>query len=170
MDLPPDPAPSAITPPTVDWPTPNPELAHALVGSILAAQGFTPSKDKGPGSPWLLTEFDRCAPWIAAALKGQNLTVEEVREGVRFGWLQLFHTHDGVMVSEVMLSPRIRAVHVLAAGGTLRAMEELTAKVEMFARLAGCNYGGATGRKGWVRWLRRFGYAPPTQVTVEKAL
>lgn len=162
-------APSSA-PVCVDWPTPNPDLANALVGSILAAQGFIPSKDGSVTQPWRLSEFDRCAHWIAAALKGQDLTVEQVREGVRLGWLQLFHTHDGVMVSEVLMSPRLRAVHVLAAGGSLRAMQELTPKVESFARMAGCNYGGASGRKGWVRWLRRFGYAPSPLTTVEKAL
>lgn len=160
------PAPAAPSP----WPSPNPSLAHALIGSILAAQGFAPAHDTTATRPWKLAEFDRCADWIAAALKGGSLTVADVREGVRCGWYQLFHAPDGVMVTEFLLSPRLRAVHVLAAGGSLRAMQELTPVVETFARMAGCNFGGATGRKGWVRWLRRFGYSPSLLATVEKAL
>ena len=160
------PAPSAPSP----WPSPNPALTHALIGSILAAQGFAPAQDTTTTRPWKLTEFDRCADWIASALKGGDLTLAEVRDGVRADWFQLFSAPDGVMVTEFLLSPRLRAVHVLAAGGTLRAMQELTPKVEAFARMAGCTHGGATGRKGWVRWLRRFGYAPSPLTTVEKVL
>lgn len=153
-----------------DWPAPNPALAAAVIGSVLAAQGFAPRHDTTTTRPWKLADFDRCAGWIAAALKGQGLTVGEVREGVRQGWYYQFSTHDGAMVAELLLSPRLRGIHVLAAGGTMRAIRELTPKVEAFSRLAGCNYGGATGRKGWTRALRSFGYAPSNLSTVEKAL
>lgn len=153
-----------------NWPAPHPGLAAALIGSVLAAQGFTPAHDTTPTRPWKLAEFDRCADWIAAALKGQGLTVADVREGVRQGWYFLFSEPDGAMVAELLLSPRLRGIHVLAAGGTMRAIRELTPKVEAFSRQAGCNYGGATGRKGWTRALRSFGYAPSKLSTVEKAL
>ena len=152
------------------WPSPNPPLAAALIGSVLAAQGFAKPVDRHARAPWAEGEFNRCAGWIEAALKGQGLTLDDVREGVRKGWYFLFPAPDGVMVAEFIVSPRMRGVHVLAAGGTLRAMAELTPRIEEFARQAGCNYGGATGRKGWVRWLRRFGYSPSNLSTVEKAL
>lgn len=152
------------------WPAPTPALPAALIGSILAAQGFSPAHDHSTAQPWKMAEFDRCAAWIEAALRGQDLTLAEVRDGVRMGWFQMFHAPDGVMISECIMSPRLRGIHVIAAGGSLRAMAELTPKVEEFARLAGANFGGATGRKGWVRWLRRFGYAPSKLATVEKAL
>lgn len=155
------------------WPTPKPELIHAMIGSVLAAQGMTPPRT-GARAPWgeaeKMAEFDRCAPWIASALKGADLTLEDVREGVRGGWFFPFYARDGVMIAETVLSPRLRAIHVIAAGGTLRAIAELTPMIEDFARLAGCNYGGASGRKGWTRWLKRFGYAAPSLCTVEKAL
>lgn len=152
------------------WPSPDPQLTTALIGSVLAAQGFAKPIDRHVRSPWAQGEFDRCAGWIEAALKGQSLTLDDVREGVRKGWFFLFPASDGAMVAEFIISPRLRGVHVLAAGGSLRAIAELTPKVEDFAREAGCNYGGATGRKGWVRWLRRFGYSPSHLYTVEKAL
>lgn len=159
--------------PARQWPAPKPDLIHAMIGSVLAAQGLVPTKD-GRRNPWgnaeAMAEFDRCAPWIAAALKGSDLTVDDVRDGVRGGWFFPFYAPDGVMIAETILSPRLRALHVLAAGGTLRAINELTPMVEEFARLAGCNYGGASGRRGWVRWLKRLGYSIPKLATVEKAL
>ena len=152
------------------WPTPNPELADALIGSVLAAQGVIPHKAIEP-TPWRVADFDRCVPWIASALKGQDdLTVDEIRDGVWGGWFQFWPADDGVMVSEVILSPRLRGLHVIAAGGTLRAIRELLPAVEAFARQAGANVGGATGRKGWIRYLRQFGYAPSKLTTVERAL
>lgn len=150
------------------WPAPKPELVNALVGSILAAQGMIPA-NASPG-PWGMSEFDRCSGWIASALKGGDLTLAEVRDGIRNGWFHLFHHAEGVMVTEFILSPRVRALHVIAAGGSLKAMADLTPKAEHFAWMAGANWTGATGRKGWVRWLRRFGYAPSNMMTVEKAL
>jgi len=151
------------------WPASSPGHAISAFGSILAAQGYVAPQNLTTAEPWLMPELSRCEPWIRDALKGAGLTLDEVREGVKAGWFHLFHTPDGAMVTEWILSPRMRALHVIAAGGSLRAIEELTPKIEDFARMAGASHGGASGRKGWVRWLRRFGYAPPALATVEKA-
>ena len=152
------------------WPAPSPAHAISAFGSVLAAQGYVVPQNLTTAEPWLMPELTRCEPWIVDALKGAGLTMADVREGVAAGWYHLWRVPDGVMVTEWILSPRIRALHVIASGGTLRAMAELTPKVEAFARLAGASHGGATGRKGWVRWLRRFGYSPSHLSTVEKAL
>ena len=155
------------------WPAPNPELAAALIGAVLAGQGFIPPRERG-SAPWTATDladrFDRCSAWISNALKGGSLTLAEVREGVMGGWFTLWSEPDGCMVSETILSPRMRAIHVFVAGGTMRAISVLTPSIEEFARMAGFNFGGATGRKGWVRALRRQGYVLPALATVEKAL
>ncbi|WP_426046075.1 hypothetical protein [Brevundimonas sp. TWP3-1-2b1] len=155
------------------WPAPNPALAAAVMGSIMAGQGLCEVSDSQPWSAIERgTEFDRCAHWIADALKSASLTAAEVREGVVGGWFHLWSGKDveGAMVSEIVASPRLRAIHVFAAGGTLGAVAKLTPDIERFARMAGCNFGGATGRKGWIRFLRRFGYAPAALTTVEKEL
>lgn len=106
--------------------------------------------------------------WIADALKGSGWTTSEIMQGVRSGAFHLFTHPEGCMVSEFIVSPRHKVMHVFAAGGSMAAMHDLLPRVEAFGRLHGCDTGGATGRKGWARALRKYGYEPaPCAVSKE---
>lgn len=106
--------------------------------------------------------------WIASALEGSGWTPEEVWEGVQQGVFHLFMHEEGCMVGEFIVSPRAVGFNVFAAGGTLKAIRELLPMVENYARSRGATFGGASGRKGWVRFLKRYGYAP--EVCLQKEL
>lgn len=117
-----------------------------------------------------MTEWDRCRPWIEAALTDSGWTFEEIKTGDFY----LFSRPDGCMVAEVISSPRTKVFHVFANGGVkggrgLRAAAEMIPEVEAFGRALGCVVGGATGRKGWVRFLKKHGYQP-ADVAVQKEL
>ena len=101
-------------------------------------------------------EWDRCRPWIEAALVGSGWSFDEVKAGD----FHLFAHPAGCMVAEVIESPRSKVFHVFAAGGALEAIEALLPNVEAAGRALGCDYGGATGRKGWARYLAKHGYRP----------
>lgn len=107
--------------------------------------------------------------WIEAALKGSGWTYDEIMAGVGRGEFFLFEDPEGCMVAEFITSPRHRVFHVFAAGGSMAAIERLLPVVEVFGKSAGCDIGGATGRKGWVRYLKRYGYEP-APVAVSKEL
>lgn len=107
-----------------------------------------------------MTEFERCRPWIEAALAGCKLTPDEVADGLRDGLYVLFSDADAALVAEFVFSPRSKALHVFAGGGSLEGIERLIPIAEEFARHAGCDSAGASGRKGWLRWLKKYGYAP----------
>jgi hypothetical protein len=107
--------------------------------------------------------------WIEAALEGTGWTVDEVYDGAADGAFRIFTHPRAVMVSEVIQSPRHRVMHVWAAGGYLDGIEALLPEVEAWGRVMGCDAGGATGRKGWVRYLAKHGYRP-AQCAVEKEL
>lgn len=98
--------------------------------------------------------------WIAAALEGSGWTPEEVWDGVQQGVFHLFVHEEGCMVGEFIVTPRHKVMHIWAAGGSLKAMADLLPTVEAFGRMHGCDCGGATGRKGWARFLRKYGYEP----------
>ena len=98
--------------------------------------------------------------WIASALEGSGWSVDEIMAGVSQGVFHLFVHEEGCMVGEFIVSPRQKVMHIFAAGGSLKAINDLLPTVEAFGRLHGCDIGGATGRKGWARYLRRFGYEP----------
>lgn len=105
--------------------------------------------------------------WVEAALAGSGWTFDEIMDGVSRGDFHLFRHPEGCMVAEFITSPRHKVLHVFAAGGSLKAMDDLLPVVENFARASGCDAGGATGRRGWARYLRKYGYRP-AQYAVEK--
>ena len=107
--------------------------------------------------------------WIGAALEGSGWSVDEIAAGIAKGDFFLFPHAEGCMVGEFITSPRHKVMHVFAMGGTLKAVTDLLPVVEAFARIHGCDTGGATGRPGWVRFLRRYGYEPAS-TAVQKEL
>lgn len=114
-----------------------------------------------------MNRWDRCRAWIEAA--GTGWTFEEIKAGGERGDFLLWEHPEGCMVSEFIISPRHRVMHVWIAGGTLKAIEALLPVVEAYGRTAGCDSGGATGRKGWIRYLAKHDYRP-SQAAVEKEL
>lgn len=98
--------------------------------------------------------------WIASALEGSGWSLEDIAAGLERGDFHLFQHPEGCMVSEFIVSPRHKVMHVFAMGGTLKAAAELLPVVEAFGRMHGCDTGGATGRRGWSRFLSQFGYLP----------
>lgn len=107
--------------------------------------------------------------WIEAALSGSGWSYEDIMAGVERGDFHLFEHLDGCMVAEFIISPRHKVMHVFAAGGSLDAIRALLPQVEAFGRRHGCDSGGATGRRGWTRFLAQYGYRP-AQPAVEKEL
>ena len=106
----------------------------------------------------------RVRGWIASALEGSGNTPDEIWHGVQTGIFHLFMHPEGCMVGEFIVSPRHRAMHIFAAGGSLKAMSDLGPTVEAFARLHHCDMTCATGRKGWLRYARKHGYQPAAPV------
>jgi hypothetical protein len=102
--------------------------------------------------------------WIEAALKGSGWTADEIWRGIRSGDFHLFIHPEGCMVGEFIVSPRHRVMHIFAAGGTLKAMDDLGPTVEAFGRLHNCDMASATGRRGWQRHARKHGYQPADPV------
>lgn len=107
--------------------------------------------------------------WIEAALSGSGWSYEDIMAGVERGDFHLFEHPEGCMVAEFIISPRHKVMHVFAAGGSLDAIRALLPQVEAFGRRHGCDSGGATGRRGWTRFLAQYGYRP-AQPAVEKEL
>lgn len=157
---------------SVDWPAPMPKAARNAVLSVFHAQGLAEmlTPDSFKGHPWREGEVRAALPHITAALADAQLTAEEVVEGIRLGWFQLWTFGKSALVSEMVLSPRCRALHVFAGGGDLAEMRELIPVLEAFAARLGCTVTGATGRRGWVRVLKSFGYAPSKHTTVERTI
>lgn len=107
-------------------------------------------------------EFDRCAPWIAAALNysGGTHHLDDIREAVRAGEAQLWPGHRAAVVTEVITYPRKRVCNFFLAGGDLDELLRMLPVIEQWARDMGCAGMTIQGRPGWKRVLGRHGYAP----------
>jgi hypothetical protein len=106
---------------------------------------------------------------IGTALDGTGWTWREIVSGIARGEFHLFQNETAALIGEFIVSPRHRVLHIWLGGGDMAGVEALIDEAEAFGRRNGCDAGGATGRKGWVRALRKYGYRPAMSA-VEKEL
>lgn len=103
----------------------------------------------------LAAEFDRCAPWIEAALPYcfGNYELSDVRDACLAGQMQLWPGERSAAVTEIHRWPRRTGIHVLFAGGELDELREQSAVILAWAKSKGCDHATVTGREGWARAL-----------------
>lgn len=112
-------------------------------------------------------EFERCRPWIEAALKysGGTHTTDDVLERILRRELQLWTEPSACAVTEIEFYPRRKICHIFLAGGNLESLKVIEERITVFARKAGCSAVTVTGRKGWARtFLKDRGYEEKTVV------
>jgi hypothetical protein len=76
------------------------------------------------------------------------------------GRFQMFQTEEAIIITEIVVYPRKRTLHVFVAAGELEAVMALQPAVEAFARGAGCTAMTTTARKGFLRVLPGYGWRP----------
>lgn len=113
-------------------------------------------------------EWDRCAPWLEAALEygGGTHLLEDVRERVMtddFCWF--WPGKKAAAVSEIVIHPRLRQMNFWLCGGDLHEIiDEMLPVAEARGILAGCTRFSTSGRVGWRRVLKAKGYMPALDV------
>lgn len=109
-------------------------------------------------------EWERCSPWIQAALDhaGGTHTLADVEALVRSRECRFWAGREAAVVTEIIDYPRFRAIHVWLAGGDLdELLNEMRQKIETWGRdERGCRRMTLTGRAGWERTMKPLGYAP----------
>lgn len=106
-----------------------------------------------------MSEFDRCAAWIDAALDygGGTHGIEDVRVAVAEGRMQLWPGERCALVTELVQYPRLKAVRIFAGGGDMGEMLQVSEAVMRWAAEEGCQRVEGFGRAGWMRALRSMG-------------
>lgn len=109
-----------------------------------------------------MSELERCRGWITKALEksGSLNTWEEVVDGVSSGLMQLWADESGCIVTEIVLYPNTKALHVFLAGGELSGILQMTENVKEWAKLQGCSFASFDGRFGWQKPLEKIGWKP----------
>jgi hypothetical protein len=126
---------------------------------------FAPRIDPG-------AEFERCKPWIEAALveaRGTH-TIEDVKAGVAARRYHFWPGKNAAAITEVFNFPRQRVFNVFLAGGDLNEiLTEMEPDFCSFAEFLGCSSIVMTGRRGWEKVLKPLGWHP-TAVVLAKEL
>jgi hypothetical protein len=111
-----------------------------------------------PGSPEAFdAEWDRCAPWIEAALAVDRgaYGIDDVRQRVENGAARFWAGRDSAVITTVAQHPKFSVLHIWLAGGKLPELrDEILPQIEAYARELGCKMVTIIGRD----WSRALGY------------
>lgn len=102
---------------------------------------------------WLRAQFERCAPWLQAALDRDVGThaLEDVWALIESGIAQLWPTPDGAMVTVVETYPKAKVLRGWLAGGDLRQIQKSEPTIRAWAKDVGCTLVMIGGRRGWLK-------------------
>lgn len=106
------------------------------------------------------SELQRCKPWIVAALERGNGThsFEDVAQGVEKGSMQLWPAPKGCLVTEIVVFPQKTVLNIFLGGGDLEQLADMHRDVIAWGKAQGCTGAMITGRQGWVRAFRKYGW------------
>ena len=111
---------------------------------------------------YLYAELSRCQKWIEDALSygGGTHTFEDVIEGVMSGHMQLWSGETACAVTEIIVFPKKKVLHVFLAGGSMDEIIAMNESAMIWGKAQGCKDMTISGRKGWERVLKNHGYKP----------
>lgn len=114
----------------------------------------------------LAEELQRCRPWIEAALEYSGGTHDfyDVAEAIAEGRMQLWPATLGCGVTEIVVYPKKKVLHVFLAGGDMNQLTDMIDAAAAWGKAQGCNGMTMAGRKGWERVLARHGWRPVMSV------
>ena len=106
----------------------------------------------------LEADWDRCGPWISAALRytGEppTHTLDDVLQAVRKGQMQFWPAERSAAVTEIAVYPRVVAVRIFLAGGDLEDLRGVEARIADWAKtIIRAQRIEICGRAGWQRAL-----------------
>lgn len=107
--------------------------------------------------------FERLKPQIAAALEyaGGTHTLDDVRDFLAAGRVQIWPGVDSVVITEFVEFPQMRTLNYWLAGGDMAELVDMENCIAPWAKAHGCTRITLHGRKGWERtFLAGRGYSP----------
>jgi len=108
-------------------------------------------------------DLERLRHHVEAALEysGGTHGIEDIAEGLKKGRFQLWPADDSVVVTEIIVYPRLKNLHFFLAGGDLDELRLMRPLIESWAKSMGCTRVSLAGRQGWAKtFLRDEGYKP----------
>jgi hypothetical protein len=106
--------------------------------------------------------LQRCRKWIEDALEysGGTHNFDDVADGIMEGRLQLWPAERGCAVTEIVIYPRVKVLHVFLAGGEMDQIIDMINSAVAWSKTQGCTSMTISGRHGWQRVLEKHGFEP----------
>jgi hypothetical protein len=108
-------------------------------------------------------DLQRLRHHVEAALEysGGTHGIEDIAEGLKTGRFQLWPADNSVIVTEIIVYPRLKNLHFFLAGGDLDELRLMRPLIESWGKSMGCTRVSLAGREGWAKtFLRDEGYKP----------
>ena len=107
--------------------------------------------------------------WIEAALEysGGTHVYQDIVDAIGEGRMQLWLGERGCAVTEIVVFPRKKVLHVFLAAGEMDQLFDMIDDATEWAKGHGCTAMTLAGRPGWQRVLSKHGFTP-VLVTMER--
>ena len=108
---------------------------------------------------------------VEAALEysGGTHNFDDVAEMVGDHRLQLWPASNSVVLTEIIVYPRLKNLHYFLAGGDLDELSRMRPLIESWGKSIGCTRVTLAGRKGWAKtFLKDEGYSPQWSVLAKE--
>lgn len=115
--------------------------------------------------------LERCRKWIedALAYSGGTHTFDDVAEGIASARMQLWPAPRGCAVTEIVVYPKKKVLHVFLAGGEMDQLFDMIDSAAAWGKQQGCSSITLSGRLGWQRAMKPLGWVPKS-VVMEKEI
>lgn len=115
--------------------------------------------------------LERLRQHVEAALEysGGTHNFEDIVEMVEKQQLQLWPAKDSVVLTEIIVYPRLKNLHYFLAGGDLDELSRMRPLIESWGKSIGCTRVTLAGRRGWAKtFLKDEGYSPQWSVLAKE--
>ena len=116
-------------------------------------------------------ELERLRHHVEAALEysGGTHNFDDIAEMVQRNQLQLWPAKDSVVLTEIIVYPRLKNLHYFLAGGDLDELSRMRPMIESWGKSLGCTRVTLAGRRGWQKsFLKDEGYSPQWSVLAKE--
>ena len=109
-------------------------------------------------------ELLKARKWIESALNkgGDTHSYKDIVDGVISGHMQLWMGAKGCAVTEIVVYPNKKVLHVFLAGGEqghgIKQITDMHDDAVKWGKAQGCSAMSISGRKGWKRVLEEKGW------------
>lgn len=118
-----------------------------------------------------LDHLERLRHHVEAALEysGGTHDFDDIVEMVRKDQLQVWPATQSIVLTEIIVYPRLKNLHYFLAGGDLDELSRMRPMIESWGKSLGCTRVSLAGRRGWAKtFLKDEGYSPQWTVLAKK--